>query len=327
MSPTAARPPPNVFHAVEYIFPQHGKNGRVFPRPGTYSSLTWKTLAAVLFAAGSVRAALPEPPALPFPLPAADLQIRQTTTLFGPDQYLHLALLDRPLAGYELDGFSATLARRRWQSQVAATTRDLALLQNLRALAPSPEIRQPFTATLQLLGDGMKSWTLDEIQLLYTPGENASLCLSFPLPASARPAHAGTFTADLVLPLHDALFAQAAIQSDPSQTVRMETWRSRTPPDLFLDQAEPLLIAAGWTPPAPSVPPAVHPGNHSARARMLFLESILKNTFRVYHRGTSQLSILRTPDNDDAPGAPPHSYTFLLRTLHQWPATTSENLP
>ena len=313
-------PPPapfrRVFHTME-------KLSRIFPRNGkTFAdfSTVWKILApALLLAAAPVRAALPEPPPLPFPLPAADLLVRRSTTLYTPGQYLHVALLDRPLAGYELDDLSAALARLNWKPQVADSAREISALRDLQVLAPTPELRQPFDATLQLLQDGLKSWTLDAIQLLYTPGENASLCLTFPLPPDAIPSSAGSFTADLPLPLHDATFSQAAIQAEPAQITRMETWLSRTPPELFLSQAEPPLLAAGWLPPDPPAPPAVQPGSQSARAQVLFMEATLKSAFRVYHRGTSQLTVFRVPSDPSGPGAPPHAYPFVLRTLLQWP--------
>ena len=229
--------------------------------------------------------------------------------------------LSRPLAAFELDEFSAMLARRNWKPQIDNSPSTAASLQRLQTLAPTAQLQQPFGALLQLLGSGVKSWSIDPVQLVYTPGENASLALSFPLPSNAVPARAGNFTADLPLPLADAVFSQTALQASDTQTTRMETWLSNTPPELFLPQTEPLLVAAGWTPPSPTLPPGVNPENQAARARLLFMETLMKNVFRVYHRNASQLSILHTPAPADPPGGPAHSYTIILRTFLQWPSS------
>lgn len=212
-------------------------------------------------------AALPEPPSLPFPLPAATLHIRQTTTLFAPGDYLHLAALDRPLTAYELDDLAATLARLGWSPGVASTGGEAATLRQLRELPATP----------------------------------------------------GAFTADLPLPLHDARFSQAAIQADDTQLTRMETWLSHTPPELFLAQAEPVLIAAGWTPPVSAAPPPVHADNQLERARLSAMEITFRNVFRVYHRGSVQLTLFRAPADPSDPSSPPHAYTIIRRTLLQWP--------
>lgn len=264
-------------------------------------------------------AALPEPPSLPFPLPAATLHIRQTTTLFAPGDYLHLAALDRPLTAYELDDLAATLARLGWSPGVASTGGEAATLRQLRDLAPTLDLQRPFDASLQLLESGLKSWTLDPIQLIYTPGGNTTLGLSFPLPDNELPATPGAFTADLPLPLHDARFSQAAIQADDTQLTRMETWLSHTPPELFLAQAEPVLIAAGWTPPVSAAPPPVHADNQLERARLSAMEITFRNVFRVYHRGSVQLTLFRAPADPSDPSSPPHAYTIIRRTLLQWP--------
>ena len=280
-------------------------------------------------AAAPLRAALPAPPALPFPLPAApDLRIRQTTTLTTPDQFVHVVHLSRPLAPYELDELSATLERLRWLPQIADPERALAALRHLQALAPTPELRQPFDATLQLIQEGTTSWTLSPIQLVYSPGEPPSLILSFPLPPADLPASPGGFTADLPLPLHDARFSQAVLQSGDGQLTRMETWLSHAPPDLFLAQAESSLVAAGWTPPAAATPPPVQSPTHEAsRTRLLAMEAILKSSFRVYHRGSCQLTLFRAPSGSSDPAAPPHAYTFLHRTLLQWPLPPPQGTP
>ncbi|NLG34563.1 MAG: hypothetical protein GX548_04330 [Lentisphaerae bacterium] len=296
-----------------------------FPHHGKKVSTPWKILpplAALFFGLLAARApaALPEPPSLPFPLPAADLRIRQTTTLFAPGHYLHLAALDRPLAPYELDDLSSTLARLGWSPRLANSPRETAALRHLRALAPTPDLQRPFDASLHILQSGLKSWTLDPIQLLYTPGDNTTLGLSFPLPDDELPAAPGAFTADLPLPLHDARFSQAAIQADDAQLTRMETWLSHTPPELFLAQAEPFLVAAGWTPPVPAAPPSAHPDNQPEHARLLAMETAFRNVFRVYHRGSAQLTLFHAPADPGEPGAPPHAYTLVRRTLLQWPA-------
>ena len=297
--------------------------GKSFPQCGKKFSTVWKTFfPALVFLAAAARADLPGPPELPFPLPdAPGLAVRQTSTVTTPDQFLHVVELTRPLAAFELDEFSAMLARRNWKPQLDNSPAAAASLRRLQTLAPTAQLQQPFGALLQLLGEGVKSWSLDPIQLLYTPGENASLTLSFPLPSNAVPPRAGSFTADLPLPLDDAVFSQTALQAGSTQTTRMEIWLSNTPPELFLTQTEPLLLAAGWTPPSPSIPPGVNPENQSARNRLLFMETLMKNVFRVYHRNASQLSILHTPAPADPPGGPSHSYTFILRTFLQWPSS------
>ena len=306
--------PHPLFHTVEKCF-------AIFPHNGKLFSTLWKTFFSTLFLLATIaRAALPEPPELPFPLPtAADLTIHQTSTVTTPDQFLHVVALSRPLTDIELAEFSATLAQRNWKPQVNNSSRDLAAVQHLQTLAPTAQLQQPFDAVLQLLDSGMKSWTLDTIQLLYTPGQTTALALSFPLSTNAVPASAGTFTADLPLPLHDATFSQSSIQANPSQITRMEIWLSNTPPELFLPQAEPLLLAAGWTPPSPTIPPNVNPDNQVSRDRLFFMETLMKNVFRVYHRNTSQLTLLHTPAHAETASAPTHSYTLILRTFLQWP--------
>ena len=303
----------------------------IFPRYGRFSSTLWKTALFLLlggFFSVPVRAALPDPPPLPFPLPATNLRIRQTTTVFAPDNYLHLATLDRPLAAYEIDDLSATLTRLGWSLRLTHSAGEAAVLQQLRALAPTAELQQPFVAALQMLETGLQFWSLDTIQLIYTPGDNATLGISFPLTAADLPAHPGAFTADLPLPLHDALFSQAAIQADDQQITRMETWHSHTSAELFLNQTESLLIAAGWASPIPATPPPAHPDQHAAVQRLLAKEQLLKNIFRVYHRGNAQLSLFHAPAASADFTAPPHAYTLVLRTLLQWPTTPpTMNLP
>ena len=49
------------------------------------------------------------------------------------------------------------------------------------------------------------------------------------------------------------------------------------------------------------------------------MESLLNNLFRVYHRGTSQLTILHVPGDGETDAGPVQTYTFVLRTLLQWP--------
>ena len=293
----------------------------IFPHYGKNVSTLWKTyICALLFLSPNIRAALPEPPELPFPLPAAaDLGIRQTSTVYGPDQFVHVVEWNRPLTEVELDEFSALLAQRNWKPQVELTEHSLATLQRLQSLAPTTQLQQPFQAVLNLLGSGMKAWALPPIQLLYTPSEHPSLALSFPIPTNSIPASPGSFTTDLFLPLNDATFSQAVIQTDSTQITRMEVWLSNTPPELFLPQTEPLLLAAGWTPPSPTVPPGVNPENQPSRDRLLFMETLMKNVFRVYHLNASQLTILHTPAQAGTPSSPTHSYTFILRTFLQWP--------
>ncbi len=287
-------------------------------------STLWKTyFSAFFFLAAAARADLPAPPDLPFPLPAAaDLSIRQTSTVTTPDQFLHVVELNRPWADFELKEFSSTLAQANWTEQLNSSEQHVAAIQRIQTLAPTAQLQQPFDAVVQLLGSGMKSWSLDTIQLVYTPSEHPSLALSFPLPSNALPTQVGSFTADLSLPLHDATFSQAAVQASPAQITRMEIWHSNTPPELFLPQTEPLLLAAGWTPPSPTVPPSVDPENQASRERLFFMESMMKNVFRVYHRNASQLSMVHTPLHTDTSTAAIHSYTFILRTFLQWPAPT-----
>ena len=150
-----------IFHTMENAV-------RIFPHCGKYFSTLWKNLVpAVLIGSGAIaRAALPEPPDLPFPLPAADLAVRQTVTFYSTNEFLHAATLNRPLTGFELDDFSAALVARNWKPQVVDPARSIAILQNLQDLAPSSELQQPFTAAMQLIQEGLKSWSLDEIQLL-----------------------------------------------------------------------------------------------------------------------------------------------------------------
>ena len=57
------------------------------------------------------------------------------------------------------------------------------------------------------------------------------------------------------------------------------------------------------------------------------MEAILKSTFRVYHRGASQLTLFRAPSGSPDPAAPPHAYTFLHRTLLQWPLPPPQGTP
>ncbi len=333
-------PPRRLFHSMENffeIFPHNGKRAlraRIAARQvptgrgpnvarSQHVSTLWKTFFPALFLlAAAARADLTAPPELPFPLPdAPGLAIRQTSTVTTPDQFLHVVEWTRPLEAHELDEFSAMLAARNWKPQLDNSPAAAASLQRLQALAPTAQLQQPFGALLQLLGSGVKSWSLDPIQLVYTPGETASLALSFPLPSNAVPPRAGTFTADLPLPLADAVFSQTALQASDTQTTRMETWLSNTPPELFLPQTESLLVAAGWTPPSPPIPPGVNPENQASRARLLFMETLMKNVFRVYHRNASQFSILHTPAPSTDPGGPAHSYTFILRTFLQWPSS------
>ena len=286
----------------------------------------WKILVPALLAGAgaAARAALPVPPELPFPLPAApDLAVRQTATFYSTNEFLHVATLNRPLAGFELDEFAATLAGRGWQPQVVDPARGLAILANLQALAPSPELQQPFTAAMQLIQEGLKSWALGEIQLLYSPGENATLSLTFPLPADAVPAQIGAFTADLPLPLTEAVFSQAAIQAEDSQITRMESWLSPVPPEVFLPQAEQILVGAGWTPPDSPVLPSADSANRDSRDRLALLEIFMKNAFRVYHRDTSQLTILHIPADPANPADAPHHYFLVHRTILQWPSPPS----
>ena len=291
-----------------------------FPRRGKLFSTLWKTAVPALgLCAAAAGAALPEPPALPFPLPAADLGVRQSSTVYAPDRYLHVAVLTRPFAEYELADFSAALAQRNWKAELADGARASAALEQLRALAPTSELQQPYDAALQLVRGGLQSWTLDAIQLLYAPGENAALCLTFPLPPDAGPAGPGAFTADLPLPLHDAAFVQAAIQAEAGEITRTETWTSQLPPELFLPQADQILAGVGWVPPVDAAPPAADPENRSVRAKVALMESLLNNLFRVYHRGTSQLTILHVPGDGETDAGPVQTYTFVLRTLLQWP--------
>ncbi len=304
----------NIFHPMENA-------ALIFPHCGKLFSTLWKNLVPALLAGtvATARAALPEPPDLPFPLPAADLAVRQTATFYTTNEFLHVATLNRPLAGFELDDFSAALAGRNWTPQVVDPARSLAVLGNLQALAPSPDLQQPFIAAQQLIQEGLKSWTLDEIQLMYSPGENATLSLTFPLPSNAVPNQVGTFTADLPLPLNDAAFSQAAIQAEDSQITRMESWSSNETPDLFLPQAEQILIGAGWTPPDAPVLPSTNPGNQDSRNRLALLEIFMKNAFRVYHREASQLTILHIPADPANPTGAAHNYILVLRTILQWP--------
>ena len=287
--------------------------------------MRWKIGLALLLAAPAP-AALPGPPDLPFALPAAGPHVRQTTTLYAPGEYAHIAVLDRPLAEYELDDFAAGLARGNWTPLVADAARGAAVLRQYEQLAPTPELRQPFDVAGQLLQGGLRAWTIEPVQLLYAPGENASLCITFPLPANDLPAGPGAFTADLPLPLPGARFDQAAIQAERAQITRMETWQSFAPPELVFDQAEPLLVAAGWTPLDAPAAPAAQVENAAARARVLAMESILRRVYRVYHRGTSQLTVFHAPAGAAGPDGLPHAYTFMLRTLLEAPEPAGRNL-
>ena len=288
--------------------------------PPSHSGARLAAAAALFSGILSANAALPLPPPLPFPLPSQTVRIRQTTTLFSPLHYLHLASLDRPLADFEIDDLSASLRRLGWSPRLVGGATQSDALRSLRDLAPSPDLRAPFDSALLLLESGAKSWSLDPVQLVYSPGENASLGISFPLPAASVPARPGTFAADLPLPLYDAVFSQAAIQADDFQITRTESWLSHSPPELFFSQAEPFLVAAGWTPPSPPNLPPSNPQNVAARAQVLSVENMFKNAFRVYHRGSSQLSMLRLPADPSIPNAPPHSYSIVSRTVLQWHA-------
>ena len=287
---------------------------RAQPPPRFSASAATALFCGVLAA----RAALPLPPTLPFPLPSPTVRVRQTTTLFSPLQYLHLAALDRPLADFEIDDLSDSLRRLGWTPRLVGGPSQSDALRGLRDLAPSPDLRAPFDSALLLLQSGAKSWSLDPVQLVYSPGDNASLGISFPLPADSIPARPGAFAADLPLPLYDAVFSQAAIQADDLQITRTESWLSHSPPELFFSQAEPFLVAAGWIPPSSPNPPPSNPENLAARAQILSVENMLKNAFRVYHRGSAQLSLLRLPADPSIPGAPPHSYSIVSRTVLQW---------
>lgn len=287
--------------------------------------MLWKILLPLLLA-GPARAALPEPPDLPYALPAAGPHVRQTTTLYAPGEYAHIAVLDRPLAEYELDDFAAGLARGNWAPLVADAARGTAVLRQYEQLAPTPELQQPFAVAGELLQGGLRAWALAPVQLLYAPGENASLCLTFPLSATDLPAGPGAFTADLPLPLPAARFSQAAIQAESAQITRMETWESFAPPEQVFDQAEPLLVASGWTPLDSPAAPAAQAENAAVRARVLAMESILRHVYRVYHRGTSQLTVFHAPAGASGPEDRPHTYTYMLRTLLQAPEPAGRNL-
>ena len=304
--------PRRIFHSVENFFPHCGKL-----RTARLLAVLGLGLALPLPRTG---AALPDPPPLPFPLPAADLRPAQTTTLYSPDTFLHLAELNRPLSDADLAQFDSLLARRNWcpiASGDASAGRDL--LDRLADLAPTPDVRQPFLAATALLQQGMRIWTLDPVQLVYAPGNPATLTISFPPAPDDAPATPGAFTADLPLPIHSPRFIQAVIQSNASQIIRIETWESPLPPGHVLNQAEPMLIAAGWTPPLSAIPDTQHPEHRALRNRLRQMETQFQNLFRVYHRGTAQLSLLYIPE-EPAAGAPPaHRYSLMLRTLLAWP--------
>ena len=287
--------------------------------------MLWKILLPLLLAAPAP-AALPDPPELPFALPAGGPRVRQTTTLYAPGEYAHIAVLDRPLAEYELDDFAAGLARGNWTPLVADAEHGAAVLRQYEQLAPAPELRQPFAVAGQLLAGGLRAWALEPVQLLYAPGENASLCLTFPLSSNDLPAGPGAFTADLPLPLPGARFDQAAIQAEDAQITRLETWQSHAPPELVFDQAEPLLVASGWTPLDAPAAPAAQPENSASRAKVLAMESILRHVYRVYHRGPAQLTVFHAPAGESGPDGLPHTYTYMLRTLRQCPEPVGRNL-
>ena len=56
------------------------------------------------------------------------------------------------------------------------------------------------------------------------------------------------------------------------------------------------------------------------------MESILRRVYRVYHRGTSQLTVFHAPAGAAGPDGLPHAYTFMLRTLLEAPEPAGRNL-